>query len=186
MELLSKSNSKLRKDGIVSFGLPAGKTCPFAGECRSFCYAAKGCYRFSSIEKAQNKRFLVTRTKQFVQAMSDECQPGGIVRIHDSGDFYSKAYLDKWVEIATHNPYTYFYAYTKSVQYFLGRTMPKNFRVIFSFGGKDDHMIDTRRDYHAVIFKDKAALDAAGYADSSESDLVAARGRIRRIGLIAH
>ena len=186
MKLLSNSNSKLKKDGIKSFGLPAVKTCPFAGSCKAYCYASKGCYRFSSVVAAQEARFKLTRTPEFTTAMATELKPGGVVRIHDSGDFYSKAYVAKWVALATCNPHTYFYAYTKSVQYFKNIKLPANFRVIYSFGGKCDRLINTRRDYHAVVFKTREELIAAGYADSSESDLVAARGRSRKIGLVLH
>jgi hypothetical protein len=35
------------------------------------------------------------------------------VRIHDSGDFYSRAYLSAWLEIMRARQRTRFYAYTK-------------------------------------------------------------------------
>lgn len=37
------------------------------------------------------------------------------IRIHDSGDFYSQAYLDKWVTIIKANPAKRFYCYTTSL-----------------------------------------------------------------------
>ena len=41
------------------------------------------------------------------------------VRVHDSGDFYSPKYLNKWVDIATQNKDVIFYAYTKSIKFFI-------------------------------------------------------------------
>ncbi len=34
------------------------------------------------------------------------------IRVHDSGDYYSRAYLDKWLAIAIHNPQVRFYMST--------------------------------------------------------------------------
>lgn len=34
-------------------------------------------------------------------------------RVHESGDFYSAAYVDKWADIARRHPGLTFYAYTK-------------------------------------------------------------------------
>jgi hypothetical protein len=37
-----------------------------------------------------------------------------LVRIHVSGDFDSVAYVERWIEIASDNPETLFWAYTRS------------------------------------------------------------------------
>ena len=37
------------------------------------------------------------------------------VRVHDSGDYYSKEYLLKWFEIAKKMPDIKFYSYTNNV-----------------------------------------------------------------------
>ena len=57
MEYLFKpifsSNSKLSKDGIIKFSLPALSNCPGAGDCKKYCYARKGFYQiFSQIKEA--------------------------------------------------------------------------------------------------------------------------------------
>ena len=38
-----------------------------------------------------------------------------VVRLHDSGDFYSQEYLDAWKAVAKALPDMVFYAYTKSL-----------------------------------------------------------------------
>jgi hypothetical protein len=56
-----------------------------------------------------------------------------VVRIHESGDFYSVAYFKKWIEIAKKLPGKTFYAYTKS--WFIAQhldELPDNFIIIFS------------------------------------------------------
>ena len=53
-----------------------------------------------------------------------------IVRIHESGDFYNKAYVNKWLEIMDFcmiDKRIKFIAYTKSFPYFDGLELPGNF-----------------------------------------------------------
>jgi hypothetical protein len=66
-----------------------------------------------------------------------------VIRLHDSGDFYSKEYILDWLFIMNEFPMIEFYAYTKSwklvdecCQIVGGR--PGNFRYIPSRGGLDD------------------------------------------------
>lgn len=90
-----------------------------------------------------------------------------------------------WLLLAKENPSKVFYAYTKSIAWakLLSDTKPDNFRFIFSFGSKQDHLIDTENDYHAVVFRDSMPPD---YSNGSESDLVAAVGTNKKIGLLIH
>lgn len=105
-----KKTSKLTGHRVFNFGIPAyrsasGKlTCPFAGECVKFCYAQKGAYSWSNVKPAFEKRYELTKTDDFVNEMNKEIakKKPDYVRVHDSGDYYSKAYLDKWIEIAIH------------------------------------------------------------------------------------
>ena len=45
----------------------------------------------------------------------------GVVRVHDSGDFFSQEYFDAWLEVARGRPRTRFYAYTKSLPFWVAR-----------------------------------------------------------------
>jgi len=108
------------------------------------------------------------------------------IRIHDSGDFYSPQYLNKWVDIATQNNDVIFYAYTKSIKFFIdGLKLPKNMKVIFSEGSKTDNLINTAKDRHARIFKSKELLEAAGYVNASDNDLKAITSN-KKVGLVYH
>jgi hypothetical protein len=53
-----------------------------------------------------------------------------IHRIHESGDMYSQAYLNKWIEIAKQMPHVFFYTYTKAFKWDYSQ-VPSNMRVIF-------------------------------------------------------
>mgnify|MGYP003651091496 FL=1 len=108
------------------------------------------------------------------------------VRIHDSGDFYSPEYLNKWVTIAKQNKNVIFYAYTKSIKFFTeGLIVPTNLKIIFSEGSKIDNLIDVKKHRHARIFKDVATLLNEGYIDASSNDLQAITDN-KKVGLVYH
>ena len=74
----------------------------------------------------------------------------GIVRIHVAGDFFNSDYMWAWWLTASENPNTLFYAYTKSLRYWIDipNQMPilDNFILTASYGGRDDHLIDMTAD----------------------------------------
>jgi hypothetical protein len=111
---------------------------------------------------------------------------GKSVRVHDSVDFFSRQYYADWLAIADSTPDVLFYAYTKEVEMTKGMKRPKNFTLIYSMGGKQDHLIDKDNDRHADVFPTLEALKAAGYADQTESDLLAATLPSNRIGIVVN
>lgn len=111
---------------------------------------------------------------------------GAAIRIHDSGDFFSRDYLRLWLFIAGDHPDILFYAYTKEVEMLKGILPPPNFRIIYSKGGLQDHLIDNDLDRHADVFPSVEALEAAGYLDQEENDLLAVLLDTTRIGIVAN
>ena len=199
MKLLTQ-NAKLKKTSIenkmrvLNFSLPAYKTitgktvCPFAKDCIKYCYAQKGNYKYPSVIKGLNNRYELSKTDEFVPKMNATIilERPTHVRIHDSGDFYSPQYLNKWVQIAKDNTNVIFYAYTKSIKFFInGLKLPKNMKIIFSEGSKTDNLINTSKHRHARIFKSKELLKAAGYIDASNNDLKAITDN-KKVGLVYH
>jgi len=80
IKLLGKANSKLQKTEeyfnvkIFNFSIPAGndkKTgkliCAFAKECLKLCYAKKGNYRFTSVEKGMSYRYELSKQENFIE-----------------------------------------------------------------------------------------------------------------------
>ena len=112
------------------------------------------------------------------------------LRIHDAGDFFDDQYLRDWLRVAAATPDVVFYAYTKSVQMFKDAEaeglVPPNFVIIFSMGGKQDALVDKDVDRHDDIFPSDEAMEAAGYADQEESDLMAALLPNIKIGIVAN
>ena len=193
--LLSLGNTKIQKNRIntASFGLEAGKTCPGKGNCQHECFAMVGNYAFPIVKNKQRDRLKESKKKSFVETISNEIKilNVGAIRIHDSGDYYSKDYLNKWIEIAKLNPDVIFYSYTKSIPFFKkdsntwSVTLPLNFVVTFSFGGKYDDLINPKKDKHALVFESLEALLAYKYSDTSSYDDNAYNPKVLRVGLVA-
>lgn len=197
---LLTQNSELRPHGIWNWSLPAfgvtltdGTTmnvCPNAGVCASVCYARNGTYLFPVVRARHiaNLEYTLEEPQQWQDQMTAETARVRYVRIHDSGDFYSRSYLDRWLAIAAANPATTFYAYTKEVAMLkdVADGVPDNFRYLFSMGGKQDALIDRDVDRHADVFPDDAAIADAGYASQDGSDLLAITLPTTRVGIPAN
>jgi hypothetical protein len=196
--MLLTINSKMKKSAgngikIVNFTLPAFRTasgevtCPNATHCVAGCYARQGTYLFSNVRVKHHANFEATKHPLFGQLISDEIKKlkPTHVRIHDSGDFYGKEYLEKWVSIAKANPNVTFYAYTKMIALIKATELPKNMLIIFSFGGKEDSLIDKDKDRHSMVAETWETLEAQGYVNASENDMLAI-GENKRIGLVYH
>lgn len=198
---LLTQNSNLRRDGIVNWSLPAWagrlkdgrtyNTCPSAGVCAKVCYARNGSYRFSNVLHRHEENLvyvlddLAGWTVQMIAEVQGMCGRAArrgrqvIVRIHDSGDFFSDEYLSAWLEVMAACPDARFYAYTKEVERFrrlVDPNPPANFKWLFSFGGKQDDLLDPERDRVCDVFPNVETLKAAGYHDQADSDLLAVDG----------
>jgi hypothetical protein len=205
MELLAQ-NGKMKKSQkskhrIYNWGIPAFKnskgetTCPNAKKCVAGCYARNGAYIWKPAVAAYERRFAVSKLPGFADLMvlaiqhKDELaskkRQNLIIRIHDSGDFYSKDYFTNWMNIADRCPDVLFYGYTKMVSLVKNyeEWIPPNMKLCFSFGGREDKLIDVENDVHSKVFKDAVPPD---YADASHDDMVLALGNNNKIGLIYH
>ncbi len=189
------NNRKLKKDGIISFGLPAFKglngfkVCPQAGKCAAICYARQGNYRKPSVVDAREYNLMLLQTtpnwKDLLEADLLNLKHK-YVRVHDSGDFFSRDYMSGWFQVAALFPTKVFYTYTKSIALWsvFKDLCPKNFIIVQSYGGLQDDLIDFTEP-HSKIFPDHESLELAGYIDGSHSDMEVIKGNIK-IGLVYH
>jgi hypothetical protein len=69
--------------------------------------------------------------------------PKELVRIHESGDFWTENYMRAWIMVAQGRPQQRFYAYTKSLGMWLTLKdiIPPNFYLTASQGGTLDYLI---------------------------------------------
>ena len=203
MGLLRMGNSDLRRDRIWTWSLPAWVTtlsngrkfnvCPSAKRCAAFCYARKGTYNFANVKAAhtRNLEYVLTNPAGWTHEMMGEVahkrMDGAHVRIHDGGDFFAEWYLDAWLRIAQSAPATTFYCYTKEVEMFkrvVEPDPPANFHWVYSYGGRWDHLIEDS-DRQADVFPTLEALEAAGFHDQEDSDLLAIYGP-HKVGIVVN
>lgn len=188
-----KETSKLNGIKIMNFGLPAyesaqgDKICPLADVCVAFCYARKYAYTWPNVKNAYEYRYQQSLLDSFADEISKELdrKKPEILRIHDSGDYYSKKYLAKWIKVWERFPEIHFYSYTNMIPFFRDRYYANNFTAIFSDSGKWSHTIDKSFERHTKIFKTLEDLQKEGYANASKNDLVAI-GDNHKIGLVYH
>lgn len=147
--MLLTKNAKMKKATLKTwnFDIPAIKTCIGADLCKTYCHATKGFYKMPSVKAKHESNYALSKLDSFNRIIDGEISElkakGKIeaVRIHSAGDFYSREYLMKWKSIALDHNDLVFYCYTKSIPLFLGEFFPDNFRIIYSTGGKYDHLI---------------------------------------------
>jgi hypothetical protein len=132
---MGQGNKKLA-DHIKTFNLPAERSCPDSESCSKDCYAKKSETRFRDVSSSRTRNFRLAREsredlKKKIQA---HLKAGDIVRIHESGDVFSQAYLDMWNEIVAANPSVFFYTYTKTEGRFDWSAIKKhkNFNLVSS------------------------------------------------------
>ena len=151
---------------VYSFDILSGWSCPFANICLSKaveingrrkivdgpnteirCFSASQEVLFPAVYNSRmgnftNLRGLSTQdmATKIVEALPNDA---GIVRIHVGGDMFSQAYFDAWILTANACQSTLFYAYTKSLPYWVKRIndIPDNLVLTASYGGRRDDMI---------------------------------------------
>ena len=129
-------NLKLKNNNETRFmiwNIPAVVTCPYrTAMCEKYCYARKAERMYPTCSEARERNFAITRMYNFAERMiytieteltSKKFAGKKVVfRIHESGDFYNRAYTNAWIQIARHfegNENIVFLAYTKSIQWFI-------------------------------------------------------------------
>jgi hypothetical protein len=153
---------------VFEFNLPAGHTCPFARDCKikvdritgkferigtGFrCYAASA-ERFPAVRESRWENY------EDMLAGKDIIIPKEAthVRIHSSGDFFSQEYFDKWLDTCRKNSNVTFWAFTKSIQFWVNRLgqIPSNLTLQASRGSIQDELIDKHNLKFAQVFMDK-------------------------------
>jgi hypothetical protein len=115
MEIAIKGNSKMGNN-VYIFNLPPIKTCTPTIWCLKgkdgtpSCYALRNNFLLPSVIKSGEIRYKISKSNQFATEMVTFIKKKKVkyFRIHSSGDFYSKEYVEKWIEITKNCPETKF------------------------------------------------------------------------------
>ena len=134
---LKNSNSKLGRS-IYAFDLPAVVSCPDSSECFKDCYANKGAFLYggkgAKTSNTYNFAIALNDLKYLQKELIKEIEKKKIktIRIHSSGDFFSKEYFLMWCNIAKRFNNIKIFTYSKAPQ-IEGLKVPKNLNIIDSF-----------------------------------------------------
>ena len=177
-ELLSfqKGNAKLGKR-IYTFSLPSGYTCPFAKDCLAKvdrisgkltdgpdtqfrCFSASQEALFPAVRKSRWNNFekilnAIKNNTLVDLILKNIPKKATIIRVHVAGDFFNQAYFNAWMQVARNRPDIIFYAYTKSIGFWINQlgNIPSNFKLNASYGGKQDNLIEQYNlKYAKVVF----------------------------------
>jgi hypothetical protein len=193
MQLLKfqQGNAKLGKN-IFTFSLPAGHACPFANECLSKadkltgkltdgpntqfrCFAASAEAVYPNVRLARWHNFDLLKKLTTVDATNLILQSlpkkANIVRIHVSGDFFNESYFLAWLQVAKLRPEVLFYAYTKSLIYWVNyiKDIPTNLVLNASEGGKlDAQILEHGLKFAKVVYSPEQAQELGLLIDHTD------------------
>lgn len=147
--------------------------CPFkSAGCSAVCYATKGNHCFPSVKLSRERSYNDSKRADFPSAMAYTIATEKtsaryksatmLVRLHESGDFYSMQYLRKWLKIWTMTKdieglTTVFY--TKSFPFFLKLTdaeagklnkLMESGKVVMNLSLDDTFTPEQWKAYHAM------------------------------------
>lgn len=166
---------------VWEWNLPTGSTCPFAYQCKVTvdretgkftneskaykCYAANA-ERFPGVRKSRWENFENAKAGH-LPPLPKGCKA---VRIHASGDFFNQAYFDLWLMYCASYPEVEFWAYTKSLMYWVKRIshIPSNLILTASYGGRHDWLIEMHRLKYVRIFESEEAVGEAYVIDTND------------------
>jgi len=192
------------KRKIYSLDLLSGYTCPFAKACLSKavtqpngkrkiqdgvdnefrCFSASQEVQYNGVYNLR-KHNMDTLRRLHLNDMIHELNQAmpknlGICRIHVAGDFFTPDYMFAWINMAMMHTDRLFYAYTKSLTYWLKYQewidQLDNFVLTASYGGRNDDMIEEHNLRSAkVVFSEAEAYEL----DIDHDDSHAARPSLK-------
>jgi hypothetical protein len=194
-----KGNAKLQSLGgvVYTFSLPSGWSCPSAKDCLSKAVLSNGKYHIQDGKHTQFRCFSATQEVVYpavreqrqhnydlllpykaspmdMASLISESLPedATVVRIHVGGDFFNEDYMAAWIMVALLNPEKTFYAYTKSLNYWvsLQAEIPANFKLNASKGGRHDNLITQHNlKYAEVVYTEAEAAQKGLEIDHDDS-----------------
>jgi hypothetical protein len=163
------------KRKVYSLDLLSGYSCPFAKECLSKavsdengkrkikdglntqfrCFSASQEVQYTNVYNLRKHNYDLLRYSGDKDLLLMDSMPkdAGIVRIHVAGDFFNTVYFQTWMGIARSYPTVLFYAYTKSLQWWVNNlnSIPDNLILTASRGGRLDDMIEEHNLRESVV-----------------------------------
>ena len=197
---------------VYSFDLLSGHSCPFAEQCfakvkivdgkrkvidgpkmdiRCFSASQEATYTNTYNSRKRNFESLRGKSSGEMYSIIQEQMPKnlGIGRIHVAGDFFNPAYFEAWIRVAIMNPDRLFYAYTKSLPYWVNNLeiIPDNLVLTASYGGRrDDMIVEYNLRSAKVVFSYEEADMLGLEVDHDDTHAANPLTRYSDFGLIIH
>jgi hypothetical protein len=173
---------------VYSFDILSGVNCPYAKDCKSQavenkqgkrhiqdgpdtdfrCFSASQEVLFTGVFnlRKENGKIVEYCSKHGYIKAADKLESllpknAGIIRIHVGGDFKTKEYFRMWLELARRKPSILFYAYTKSLPFWVSlihevKRLP-NLVLTASEGGHRDDLIGKFKLRHVKVIPSVSA-----------------------------
>lgn len=218
IETLSKVDALAKylenKRKVYSFDLLSGHSCPFAEQCLSKvivnketgkrsiqdgpktefrCFSASQEVVYTNTYNSRSGNFENIRRKSTDEmvTMINDAMPNnlGIGRIHVAGDFFNPKYFAAWLQVAEMNPDRLFYAYTKSLPYWLDsiNDIPENLVLTASYGGRRDDLIKSEGLRSALVVYSVEEAEKLGLEiDHDDSHAANPETRDKDFALLIH
>lgn len=196
-----------------TFSMLAGVACPGAKDCKSQavvqsdgtmrirdgkhtvyrCFSASQEVLFPAVYNQRKHnldevRGCANKLDKLV-ALIDQSLPQNaqLVRIHISGDFVTQNYFDAWCVVAKRRPNCQFYAYTKSLPFWVKRRyiIPENFVLTASRGGRYDYLIDGHNLKEAIVVGTIEQANDMGLPIDHTDELAMDR-KVHKLALLVH
>ena len=203
------------KRRIYSLDLISGYSCPSAKACLSKavvdengkrhiedgkdnefrCFSASQEVQYTNVYNLRKHNFDTLRglhvNDMIHRLNTDLPEDTGILRWHVGGDFFNSDYFFAAINVAMMNPDKLFYAYTKSLRYWIqyrGYTERiNNFVLTASRGGRDDSLIESEMLRESVVVFSEAEAEEKGLEiDHDDSHAAVPSWRVNDFALLIH
>ena len=200
---------------VYSLDLLSGWSCPFAVDCLSKvielptgkkaikdgpetefrCFSASQEVLFPGVYNRRKHNYDTLRglhlNDMIHRLNTDLPTDTGILRWHVGGDFFNSDYFFAAINVAMMNPDKLFYAYTKSLRYWLKyreyTEQVHNFVLTASRGGRDDHLIEQEFLRESVVVFSEAEAEEKGLEiDHDDSHAAVPSWRCNDFALLIH
>tara|TARA_Y100000296_G_scaffold80508_1_gene106140 strand:+ start:758 stop:1555 length:798 start_codon:yes stop_codon:yes gene_type:complete len=203
------------KRKIYSLDLLSGYTCPFAKACLSKavtlptgkrkikdgpdnefrCFSASQEVQYTNVYNSRKHNMDTLRRlhlNDMIHRLNQDMPENlGICRIHVAGDFFTPDYMFAWINMAMMHQDRLFYAYTKSLTYWVKYRewidQLDNFVLTASYGGRNDHLIATEGLRSAmVVFSEEEAERIGAEIDHDDSHAARPSLKNQSFALLIH
>lgn len=139
----------------------------------------------------RDEEFLSHRFNMYKRILADLPEDAGIVRLHVAGDFFNQQYFEAWMDVARTKSNILFYAYTKSLPYWVANRKNcdsiSNLVLTASVGGRRDDLIESEGlRFAKVVFEESEADEFSLPIDHDDSHAADPQQKFNSFALLIH